>query len=320
MNIKEYYTSSGCSTNVQYCPKTCTPKLKYFGITDDMVSCVEKDDLGNIKTLCINADYPNPPKLTVQDYKAMYYDTINKEYVDFDSTLYNNIYVKAYKDNVYGDSSSYSISIEQQDCSKKAIISNITLYRPSDYYIKNVSNDGQHIKLTTPAADSISSALNKKIQELNLLPDICQKAFYYEIKDKDINFILNSLNSPSNQYGSTNKDYSIILKDNLIEKPFFTITGGSLQYLDSNGEYKNFEDNLYQNVQLQVFRTKTLMGSSQTIDNDFIIRISQKDFYEPMILADKALFPFQNYAIGNILDDGTIIQLPIQNSFSGLLG
>jgi len=291
----------------QYCSKLCIPKLKYFGITKDMTLSVEKDSDGNIITINMNPCYQNLPPVTIQGGSLMYLK--NNEYVNFDSSSYKNVFVKEYKDSLGSSNEYYSISIEPLDCSKEMIISNIHLNTPSDKIIYDVKIDNS-VKITSllPISNSISSQINNT-QYYNK-KNICQKSLYFPIKkDSIIDAVI--------IHGD--KIESISINDDVAKKPIFSVSSGSLQYLDSDGSYKNFKDEEYQNIDLELYQLKDLLGETTKYNDFYALRIFPKDSLKPMILGDQTIYPFQNYELKNVSETGEIDVMPITNYLSILL-
>jgi hypothetical protein len=52
---------------------------------------------------------------------------------------------------------------------------------------------------------------------------------------------------------------------------------------------------------------------------DYIIRISQENVDKPMIFSDITLYPFQNYVLTGVLDDGTINYSQVPNNLTSFL-
>lgn len=300
--------------NIQYQPNHCVPKIKYFGITDEMILFKDYDINGNIKTICINPCHPNKPSITINEGVVFYLNKLTNEYIRFDQENYKNICGKAYIDNIYDNDLTYSISIEQIDFSEVGIISNLTLYRPYDYFIKDVSKNGEIINFFKEENDIISNLFEKRMKEIDgesYSKNICQKAFYYTIDKDKIEKTLYDENQDIN---------SLIILDNILEKPQLTLNNKILYFLNDNNEYQKFQNDFYQNIDVKVYQPSDFFNNEENyIDNFYYVRIFKKDPSKDMILGDKQLNSFQNYELIDVLDDQTIEYRMIPNYLSSLL-
>lgn len=326
-------TEKTSSCQKQFCSSLPIPKLKFFGIKYKSVDSTGQDLDGKIDTVTIDSSLPMnlKPKITIQNGDVLFLNS-SGEYIAFDPDLSSNVYARAYLERIDSKYNSkenkecgldYSISIEPMNCSLPMKLSNVTLYTPTNNLISNVSNDGNHTKLGE-LSDQISCILKKALNQQSQIstnnflcktslgdPAIFQanaNSLYYGINGDLISNIGTRRNFPFKM------DTATISKDlEKSEMPSLTMTGGTVQYLDTNGVYQNFDSLLYQNVKAEFFDIQDLLGMS--ISNSFAVRISQEDIKKPMIFSDVTLYPFQNYILNNVLDDGTIEYNHIPNNF-----
>ncbi len=297
-----------------------------------MIQSIESDSDGLITSINIKKDIPDrvKPLITVKDGSVLFKNS-SGEYVAFDPDLVNNVYTKVYLDKISTEnndtnlacSSSYCISIEPIDCSVPMQLNNIKLYTPKNQWISDISNNGNHITLNGELSDQLSCIINSQLRNFwSYTPQpsnpSCQanaNSLYYIINGLDGKLITKVLAQP-NGNGSIDT-LEISNSADISDKPLLTIMGGTIQYLDADGVYQNFDSSLYQNVDANMYDLRDLFGALVT--SAYALRVSQKDIRQPMIFSDITLYPFQNYSLTNVKDDGTIEYNQILNNLTSFL-
>lgn len=238
------------------------------------------------------------------------------EYIAFDPDLVSNVRCVGFPiQNLHPSMNSnyskecfeksYGVKIEPFDFSEQAKFSNITLYPVKNQNILKVSNDGNEIKLGKPL-DVNSCLLDKYLRIIDGPNYQLKNYLFFEIEKEAVSKIL---------YDENEKIDTIKIFDNpsYIKKPFLTLTNGSVQYLDQDNKYQNFDPFLYENIDAKAYPTKNLFGIS-TFDSYGLI-ISQKNTSIPATIADKTLYSLQNYSLKSVENDGTINYVKSEGEF-----
>ena len=327
---------------IQTCdPSIPIPRIISKDINPHLISCAKyDDDLINRNIVGIelyDSVYQNggQPDLILDSGNIVFWNHQSNEYIKFDPDLVDNVYSKI----IYNKASknapeSYVVVVEPLNCELPMVLSNVTLYTPTNYNIKDVSTDGNHIEISRFtqlqsffSSSFLSSGNSSLVTTSNPdLPEYQGNAnnFYYKINPnavqgycKSINNITeghcNISNNSNTRFELTDLTYKS--KSNFDKLPALKLSGGSLQYLNQDNIYENFDTSLYQNLKVKAYQPGTLD------DNYYVLVIGQSDLNKPAIFGDQTLYPFQNYMIGNggVLSDGTIDLVQISNLDSYIL-
>jgi hypothetical protein len=313
--------------NITNCSKSkCTPKIKLFNIDPSILDPKNPITYNNGVVDKINfkknLEEYQKPLITIDGGSVLYYSKTDHTYKTFPSGYYENVYPDFFLENFnINIEPKYSISIKPLDCSKPMIFGNKILKQNDNAFIKidrDINDDINFLDFKLALGvdkyfdNKLSIFSNYLINFDNPLISIgkdteCLKSFYYLIPQKyTIGYTLN--------YGGKTIN-SINIDPDEKTKPDLTLSNGKIQYLDIKlDEYKNFDENLYQNVKAIIYDMTTLINSNSTTTGCdgsspyYLLRIMPDDVSKDMIFGNLIMHGQKSYNLESISNDGKNIK------------